>query len=129
MKRAIAVAIVILLPLLSFSPASAGSKGQGNNGVRQADRDEPDVEYVVDESTLPFDALPGFEDADRQWGVLDNAGYQIEIPADWNGELVMWAHGFRGEGTVLFFEGVGGGYADVVAVSRIGGSGPSVAIL
>ena len=45
--------------------------------------------------------LPGYQDA-RQWtGVLQGAGYRIEVPADWNGELVMWAHGFRGEGSAL----------------------------
>ena len=29
-------------------------------------------------------------------GVLDGAAYQIEVPANWNGKLVMYAHGFRG---------------------------------
>ncbi|PKM30158.1 MAG: alpha/beta hydrolase [Gammaproteobacteria bacterium HGW-Gammaproteobacteria-11] len=29
------------------------------------------------------------------------AGFRIEVPADWNGKLVMWTHGFRGEGTDL----------------------------
>ena len=61
------------------------------------DRGEPEPDWYVDESTLPFDALPGFEDAERQWGVHKGAGYRIEVPAGWNGSLVMWAHGFRGE--------------------------------
>ncbi|QWC85104.1 hypothetical protein KLP28_16520 [Nocardioidaceae bacterium] len=34
-------------------------------------------------------------------GVRANAGYAIEKPARWNGELVMWAHGYRGTGTTL----------------------------
>lgn len=34
-------------------------------------------------------------------GVLDDAGYAVEIPARWNGQLVMWAHGFRGNGAEL----------------------------
>jgi hypothetical protein len=63
----------------------------------------PPSEYWVDEETLPFDAVPGFEDSKRSWGVLKNAGYRIEVPADWNGDLVMWAHGFRGTDTRLFF--------------------------
>jgi pimeloyl-ACP methyl ester carboxylesterase len=53
-------------------------------------------DYYVDETKLPFDAVPGFEDATRLWGVHIGAGYRIEVPADWNGDLVMWAHGFRG---------------------------------
>jgi hypothetical protein len=34
-------------------------------------------------------------------GVYQHAAYDIEIPPNWNGQLVMWAHGYRGEGTVL----------------------------
>ncbi len=89
MRKRLALAIVaVLLLLLAFTPAAA---------------DEPEIEYVVAEETLPFAAWPGYEDSTRLWGVLDGAGYRIEIPADWNGELVMWAHGYRGTGTVLFF--------------------------
>ena len=51
--------------------------------------------YFVDESKLPFDALPGF-DTQRYWGVHGGAGYRIEVPRNWNGRLVMWAHGYRG---------------------------------
>ncbi len=69
-------------------------------GTAVAD-DEP--EYWLDETTLPFDPVPGFEDSIRMWGVLRGAGYRIEVPANWNGDLVMWAHGYRGAGTRLFF--------------------------
>jgi hypothetical protein len=34
-------------------------------------------------------------------GELDGAGYAIEVPPHWNGRLVMWAHGFRGDGPLL----------------------------
>ena len=54
--------------------------------------------YFVDESKLPFEALPG---ATAYWGVQTGAGYRIEVPANWNGVLVMWAHGFRGTGLEL----------------------------
>ena len=49
--------------------------------------------YFVDEDKLPFDPLPG---AQAYWGVHTGAGYRIEVPANWNGSLVMWAHEFRG---------------------------------
>ncbi len=58
----------------------------------------PEVDYVVDEAGLPFEALPG---ATATWGVLDDAGYRIETPASWNGDLLVWAHGFRGTGPAL----------------------------
>src|SRR5206468_4858279 len=57
----------------------------------------PPPAYFVDESKLPFDALPGTTTA-RYWGVHGGAGYRIEVPANWNGELVLYAHGFRGTG-------------------------------
>ena len=62
-----------------------------------------DPEWFVDETKLPFDPLagPGGAAAQRSWGVLDGAGYRIEVPANWNGELVMWAHGFAGWGAEL----------------------------
>ena len=37
----------------------------------------------------------------RWAGVLNGAGYRVEVPANWNGKLVMYAHGFRGEGAAL----------------------------
>lgn len=58
------------------------------------------VDYFVDESKLPFEALEG-TDSTRLWGVHGDAGYRIEVPADWNGELVLYAHGFRGDGAEL----------------------------
>ncbi len=54
--------------------------------------------YFVDESKLPFAAFPG---ATAQWGVHAGAGYRVEVPANWNGDLVVWAHGFRGTGLEL----------------------------
>ena len=56
--------------------------------------------YFVDESKLPFAALPGLA-SERHWGVHNGAGYRMEMPDNWNGKLVMWAHGFRGAGLEL----------------------------
>ncbi len=38
---------------------------------------------------------------DRWAGVLNGAAYRIEVPTNWNGKLVMYAHGFRGENVPL----------------------------
>src|SRR2546425_288499 len=56
--------------------------------------------YFVDESKLPFDALAGISTT-RSWGVHNGAGYRIEVPDNWNGDLVLYAHGFRGIGLKL----------------------------
>ncbi len=61
---------------------------------------EKPPQYFVDELKLPFDGLPGIE-SERYWGVHKGAGYRMEVPADWNGDLVVWAHGFRGTGLEL----------------------------
>ena len=37
-----------------------------------------------------FEALPG---AKASFGRYDGGLYRVEIPEDWNGELVLWAHG------------------------------------
>ena len=56
--------------------------------------------YFVNETKLPFAALPGLP-AQQLWGVHNGAGYRVEVPANWNGKLVLWAHGFRGTGLEL----------------------------
>ncbi len=60
----------------------------------------PPPAYFVDESKLPFSALPG-SSTTRYWGVHNGAGYRIEVPDNWNGDLVLYAHGFRGTGLEL----------------------------
>jgi pimeloyl-ACP methyl ester carboxylesterase len=53
----------------------------------------PTVTWRDDDPT--FEALPGA----RAFSGRDASGlYRIEIPADWNGDLVLFAHGFRGAG-------------------------------
>jgi pimeloyl-ACP methyl ester carboxylesterase len=61
-------------------------------GLACADAPPP---WFVDESKLPFDALPGTTTT-RLWGVHNGAGFRIEVPSNWNGDLVLYAHGFRG---------------------------------
>lgn len=43
-----------------------------------------------------FTALEG---ATAHFGMLGRAAYQVEVPEDWNNELVLYAHGFAGFGT------------------------------
>lgn len=54
--------------------------------------------YFIDEAKLPFAPLPG---ATAYWGVNDKAGYRMEVPASWNGSLVLYAHGYAGAGAEL----------------------------
>ncbi|MBE0611799.1 MAG: hypothetical protein IH609_20625, partial [Dehalococcoidia bacterium] len=43
--------------------------------------------------SAPFDPLPG---ARAYYGTLEQTAYRIEMPSDWNGELLLWAHGIHG---------------------------------
>jgi len=61
--------------------------------------DQP-PQYFVDARRLPFDALAGTSTR-RLFGVHKGAGYRIEVPDNWNGSLVLYAHGFRGSGLEL----------------------------
>jgi hypothetical protein len=69
------------------------------SGAPAVKADQP-PQYFVDETKLPFDALAGTVTT-RLWGVQGGAGYRVEVPANWNGELVLYAHGFRGGGLEL----------------------------
>jgi hypothetical protein len=37
-------------------------------------------------------------------GILNGAAYRVEVPLRWNGDLVVWAHGFRGTGTTVWVD-------------------------
>ncbi|HEU4424669.1 MAG TPA: phthalyl amidase [Pilimelia sp.] len=37
-------------------------------------------------------------------GVHDGAAYRIEVPLNWNGDLVIFAHGYRGTGTTVWVD-------------------------
>ncbi|WP_292935888.1 alpha/beta hydrolase [Noviherbaspirillum sp.] len=55
-------------------------------------------DYEADTSgAASFKALAGTTvQTDRWTGVLNGAGYRIEVPRNWNGRLVMYAHGYVG---------------------------------
>jgi hypothetical protein len=57
--------------------------------------------FTASQSATAFAALTGAPATDRWSGVLNNASYLVEVPANWNGMLVMYAHGYAGEGANL----------------------------
>ncbi|MEV6494777.1 phthalyl amidase, partial [Actinoplanes sp. NPDC051633] len=48
-------------------------------------------------------------------GIADGAAYRIEKPLDWNGELVLYAHGYRGQGTTVYVDNPGALRAHYIA--------------
>ena len=60
--------------------------------------------FFVDPATLPFTATAGTSTT-RYWGISSNgAGWRIEVPVKWNGDLVLYAHGYAGNGAQLFVQ-------------------------
>ncbi len=62
--------------------------------------DQPLAGYTVTNPPLAPLTVAGGTTTVLQ-GVFHHAAYDIEIPPKWNGDLVMYAHGYRGQGTVL----------------------------
>ncbi|HEV7978250.1 hypothetical protein [Amycolatopsis sp.] len=84
---------VVLILVLGFSlvgvvPAQASGGGGPLPG------------YTISNPPLT-PAVVGGKTARVLQGVDSHAGYVIEVPPKWNGKLALWAHGYRGQGTVL----------------------------
>lgn len=94
-------------------------------------------EYELEDPA--FDPVGG---ARVDFGEIEGAGYRIELPEQWNGELVLWAHGFRGlddDGTGfsrrLTFDDIparnviiGQGYGWATSTYRVNGYVPGVGV-
>jgi pimeloyl-ACP methyl ester carboxylesterase len=73
-------------------------------GVQIAD---PACEFNGAAYTGPFTSIANTEGQQSQvWTGIgkDGAAYRIEVPPNWNGTLVMFAHGFRGTGSVVWVD-------------------------
>jgi pimeloyl-ACP methyl ester carboxylesterase len=107
---------LLLVPVVAgFAPAAASTvafnPGTCVNtpssvvpGVQIAD---PACEFNGVAYTGPFAAISnGSGQLSQVWtGIAsDGAAYRIEVPPDWNGTLVMFAHGFRGTGNVVWVD-------------------------
>ncbi|SDK95211.1 hypothetical protein [Nonomuraea jiangxiensis] len=62
--------------------------------------DRPLPGYTIDNPPLEPAIVQGRPSRVLQ-GVHGHAAYEIEVPPRWNGDLLMWAHGFRGDTRVL----------------------------
>ncbi|GAA0351647.1 hypothetical protein NE235_23325 [Actinoallomurus spadix] len=69
-------------------------------GAATVPDDRPLPPYTISNPALPPLTVGGRTTTVRQ-GVFHHAAYDIEVPPNWNGELVMWAHGYRGASTTL----------------------------
>lgn len=90
----------IVMSLLGAFALTACGGGDGPLEPEEVRAQDSRV-FTVDASKLAFAALADAPEADRWWGVLEGAGYRIEVPKNWNGMLVMHAHGYGGTGPTV----------------------------
>ncbi len=85
------------------SLAACGGNNDDDVSTPVAEETRPqDARTFTTSTATTFAALGGSTVVTDRWaGVLDGASYQIEVPATWNGKLVMWAHGYAGTGPNL----------------------------
>lgn len=101
----------LVISAIALGGCLSGGGGGGNAEREIPIQEKPQAQriaegyFVVDQAQLPFGPLlaevPVYQNTSRWTGVLGGAGYRIEVPENWNGMLVMYAHGFRGEGPDL----------------------------
>ncbi len=97
--RAACVAIAAASALLLS--ACGGSSNHDNTPEETRLQDGRNA-FAVNPQALAFAALDGSSAPTDRWsGTLGAAGYRIEVPRNWNGTLVMYAHGYAGEGNLL----------------------------
>ncbi|MFF5055956.1 hypothetical protein ACFY1S_22520 [Micromonospora sp. NPDC000663] len=94
LRRMVAATATLILAvgLAGAAPAAASGRDPGGG--------QPLPGYTIENPPLAPLVVGGRPTTVRQ-GVHRHAGYIIEVPARWNGDLVLWAHGYRGQGTVL----------------------------
>ncbi|MGR6923546.1 hypothetical protein ACU635_55600 [[Actinomadura] parvosata] len=97
MRTLLSVVLVAVLCALPATPAAGATPD-----------DQPLPGYTIVNPPLAPSTVDGRPSRVLQ-GVHEHAAFDIEVPPRWNGELVMWAHGYRGDTTVLTVEPPGYG--------------------
>ena len=101
MKHRLLVLSTLAVLLLAFA-AACGRGGERPTTATPIPTAEPAGSKVLlpDEPAAGFDlsdpSFEALEGAEAFFGELGGTVYAIEMPDNWNGRLVLWAHGFRG---------------------------------
>jgi hypothetical protein len=92
-----------LLSLIAIVAMTVGVVGATPAVADRIPGDQPLPGYTFNNPPLA-PVLVGGQPTTVLQGVHNHAAYNVEVPPQWNGDLVMWAHGYRGNTTVLFPE-------------------------
>lgn len=129
---ALIVAALLVAGLPAQASARSGNSRKPNNG--QTER----VVYEIDDEQIAA-TVAAVEAATGQEafsGQISGAAYVAQIPENWNGDLVIYAHGFRGEGPDLTVDPppeyeflVEEGYAWAASSYRRNGYDPGIGVI
>ncbi len=96
----------IALAAVSLIAACGGSDDPAP--IPEETRAQDTRTFTADATVTTFAAMPAavgdvtdMATTNRWAGVLGGAAYRVEVPANWNGKLVMYAHGYAGTGAAL----------------------------
>jgi pimeloyl-ACP methyl ester carboxylesterase len=65
---------------------------------------DPNCDFGTTTPFVPLTNASGQPISQTFAGIRDGAAYRIEVPLNWNGDLVLYAHGFRGSGTTVWVD-------------------------
>ncbi|HEU5475273.1 MAG TPA: hypothetical protein VFV67_31910 [Actinophytocola sp.] len=66
---------------------------------------DPNCDFGTSTPFVPLTDPAGQAISEVHTGIANGAAYRIEVPKrNWNRDLVLWAHGFRGNGTTVFVD-------------------------
>ena len=85
--------------LPTAAPTATATPGAGGGAAGQQATPRALGTSAGTPTTAKDPAFTALEGAKAYFGQLGRAAYRIEVPDAWNGELVMYAHGFAGYGT------------------------------
>jgi len=98
-RRALAAAIGAST-LLAFTGTGTSAVAGPAAGPGTSAGTTPAVKYIIANPAFTPLSVNGVP-ARALYGTYRGAGYEIEVPAHWNHQLVLYAHGYAGTGNVL----------------------------
>jgi hypothetical protein len=95
-------ALVLAVPLALLGPATATAPAACAAPIPSTTQ----LGYLVADPNCEIDGTPFTASAGARvyTGIRAGAAYRIEVPQHWNGRLVDWAHGYRGDGTTVYVD-------------------------
>ncbi len=93
--------LAALLLLAAVCSDDDGASGGAPAAVATATPASLGVTPVTPDFPIRDPAFEAKSGATAYYGTYSGGAYQMEVPDGWNGDLVLWAHGFRGFGGEL----------------------------